>query len=126
MIYPTLAAILPSKKLTVPLGNHPISIKEWEMKIKTHHMNLVKSHTKALHDSAKSLLSSLPTTIEQDEAAISALSDLQKGGEIDDYKEDWYQTIEYRLAFKKFERLSNLRLKLQRLSHPCQHRRLSR
>ncbi len=103
----TLAAILPSKKLTGPLGNHPVSLKEWEQKIKIHHnMNLDKSHTKVLHDSAKSLLSSLPTSIEQDEAAISVLSELQKGGKMDDYRSDWFQAIECRLAFKKALKLA--------------------
>ena len=110
VISPTLAAILPPQEVTAPLGNNPHTIQEWEEAFEIHHRNLVKSHVDALHDSAKSLLRKLPTTIEEDESVISDgklhFEEIQKGGKLDDYMTDIMQAIEYRLAFKRALRLA--------------------
>eukprot|EP00571_Detonula_confervacea_P008181 CAMPEP_0172319530 /NCGR_PEP_ID=MMETSP1058-20130122/37916_1 /TAXON_ID=83371 /ORGANISM="Detonula confervacea, Strain CCMP 353" /LENGTH=438 /DNA_ID=CAMNT_0013034601 /DNA_START=59 /DNA_END=1375 /DNA_ORIENTATION=- len=110
VISPTLAALSPSKQLVGILGNGQQSLEEWQTRIDTHHANLRSSHVNALHESVMTLLSELPTTIEEDEVLIPdekrRLEKVRKLGRVDINKADSIQAIEYRLAFKKALRLA--------------------
>jgi len=110
-----LAALGPSKVLTEYLGTAQITLDEWERQINTHHIYLRSSYVNDIHDSAKQLLHSLPTTIDEDVILLQIEKEkLEKlkqhqaisGGGGDDMTNlltisDVIQAIEYRIAFKK-------------------------
>lgn len=111
VISPTLAAIHPTKALVHVLGNGRRSFQEWEVEITNHHATLRTSHATVMHDSAQTILSELPTTIEQDETMIlpnekRLYEKVKKKGRVDQGKADTIQAIEYRLAFKKALKLA--------------------
>lgn len=113
----TLAALGPSKVLTKYLGNAQVTLDEWENQIMTHHIYLRSSYVNDIHDSATRLLSSLPTTMEEDVVLLQIEKEnLEKlkqhgatiagsGGGVDTSNlltiSDVIQAIEYRIAFKK-------------------------
>ena len=110
VISPTLAALSPSKTLTLFLGNKQQSIEEWENQIKYHHFHLRSSYVNILRDSAMTILNELPTTIEFDKKLISSekmqYEKVKRIGRDHVNKADAIQAIEYRLAFKKALRLA--------------------
>ena len=117
ILTPTLAALGPSKVLTEYLGNKQISLDEWEDQIMTHHIYLRSSYVNDMHDSATKLLSSLPTTVDEDVILLQIEKEnLEKskqhgatiagsgGGDTTNYLltiSDVIQAIEYRIAYKK-------------------------
>ena len=113
ILTPTLAALGPSKVLTEYLGNKQISLDEWENQIMTHHIYLRSSYVNDMHDWATELLSSLPTTVEEDVILLQIEKEnLEKlkqhgavaGGDMTNLLtifSDVIQAIEYRIAYKK-------------------------
>ena len=114
ILTPTLAALGPSKVLTEYLGNKQISLDEWENQIMTHHIYLRSSYVNDMHDSATKLLSSLPTTMDEDVILLQIEKEnLEKskqhgatiaGGDMTNLLtifSDVIQAIEYRIAYKK-------------------------
>eukprot|EP00553_Chaetoceros_curvisetus_P011215 CAMPEP_0204642240 /NCGR_PEP_ID=MMETSP0717-20131115/51580_1 /ASSEMBLY_ACC=CAM_ASM_000666 /TAXON_ID=230516 /ORGANISM="Chaetoceros curvisetus" /LENGTH=375 /DNA_ID=CAMNT_0051662999 /DNA_START=664 /DNA_END=1791 /DNA_ORIENTATION=+ len=111
VVSPTLAALHPTKSLLQVLGNWRRSIDEWKAEIEYHHATLRQSHVNAMHDSAITVLSELPTTIAEDAMTIlpnerRLFEKMKKKGRVDQSKADTIQAIEYRLAFKKALKLA--------------------
>lgn len=111
LVSPTLAALHPTTVLVHILGNGRRSIDEWKVEIDHHHATVRQSHVNAMHDSALTILSELPTTIKEDENTIlpnerRLFEKVKKMGRVDQSKADTIQAIEYRLAFKKALRLA--------------------
>lgn len=111
VVSPTLAALHPTKSLVHILGNGRRSMDDWKAEIEHHHATLRQSHANAMHDAAITILSELPTTIEEDEKTIlpnerRLFEKVKKKGRVDQSKADTIQAIEYRLAFKKALKLT--------------------
>jgi len=110
LVSPTSAALSPTKQLVSVLGNTPRSLEEWSKHIHAHHVVLLSSHVRSLHDAALHLLNGLPTTLEEDEKILKLekkhLERLRGMGREDRNKKDVIQAIEYRMAFKKALRLA--------------------
>lgn len=106
----TIAAMYPTKELVTILGNGHRSLDEWANLVDNHHRILRASRAHDMGLSSKTILESLPTTIDEDEKLLARemhlFDKVKKLGRVDTNKADLVKVIQYRLALKRALKLA--------------------